>query len=282
MVTEAESKGKELRAVYLNLMKKVLTHSLWREEILVIRKSNTKDFKATIRNLVIDFTGKAGFYLAKKKTRSVNEIDLGLGWPQNAETMIGLKRLDNLQYCCTEVITRNVPGDFIEAGVWRGGATIFMNAILHAYNENGRKVWVADSFEGLPAPSPEKYPLDKDDKHHEWESLKVSIEEVKLNFEKYNLLDDNVVFLKGWFKDTLPKAPIDKLAVIRLDGDIYESTWDSIVSLYPKLQPGGFVIIDDYHNKSCEQAITDYRKKFNITDEIKMIDWTGAYWQKSN
>jgi hypothetical protein len=103
-----------------------------------------------------------------------------------------------------------------------------------------------------------------------------------MNFEKYNLLDENVVFLKGWFKDTLPNAPIDKLAVIRLDGDIYESTWDSITNLYPKLQPGGFIIIDDYYvNKSCEQAITDYQNKFGITEEINRIDWAGGYWQKS-
>ena len=282
MVMETWSREKESRDRYLDLMKKVLTHSLWREDIYVLQKRSGRNLKNKLRNFVIDLIGRTGYYLGRKETRTDNEIDQGIGWPRQADTMIGLKRLENLQYCCEAVIEMNIPGDFIEAGVWRGGATIFMNAVLRAHHEKGRKVWVADSYEGLPAPSPDRYPLDKGDKHHTWESLKISVEEVRMNFEKYNLLDENVVFLKGWFKDTLPNAPIDKLAVIRLDGDIYESTWDSITNLYPKLQPGGFIIIDDYYvNKSCEQAITDYQNKFGITEEINRIDWAGGYWQKS-
>jgi O-methyltransferase len=195
--------------------------------------------------------------------------------------MIGRKRLDNLQSCVESVLTEGVEGDFIETGVWRGGSCIFMRAILAAHGVHDRRVFVADSFAGLPEPDGDKYPEDKGDTHHIHDRLAISREQVAANFEKYGLLDDQVVFLKGWFKDTLPNAPIEKLAVLRLDGDMYESTMDALESLYPKLSPGGYCIIDDYSLPGCEKAVADYRARHGIEDEIQTIDWTGSYWQKS-
>jgi hypothetical protein len=195
--------------------------------------------------------------------------------------MIGLKRLDNLQNCIETVIRENVTGDLIETGVWRGGACILMRGVLAAYGDNGRKVFVADSFEGLPKADEEKYPADKGDNHYLFSPvLAVSREEVENNFKRYNLLDEQVVFLQGWFKDTLPSAPIQKIAVMRLDGDMYESTMDALVTLYPKLSLGGYCIIDDYALKGCKKAVDDYRERLKIKAELKEIDWTGRYWRK--
>jgi len=206
----------------------------------------------------------------------------GRDWPATAHTMIGLKRLDNLQTCVEDVLSNNVPGDLVETGVWRGGATIFMRAILKAYGVADRRVWVADSFEGLPPPRPEQYPRDAGDVHHTYEQLAISLDVVKANFERYGLLDRQVAFLKGWFRDTLPHAPIRKLAVLRLDGDMYESTMDALVHLYPKLSVGGYLIVDDYGCiPSCREAVHDYRGSYGITDEILWIDWTGVYWRRS-
>ncbi len=197
--------------------------------------------------------------------------------------MIGMKRLDNIQFCVNDVIQKKIPGDLIETGVWRGGATIFMRAILKAHNISDRSVWVADSFEGLPMPNADEYPLDAGDKHHKFSELAISVEQVQLNFEKYGLLDQQVKFLKGWFRDTLPKAPIEKLAVLRLDGDMYESTMDALNALYPKLSIGGYLIIDDYGAvPGCKKAIHDYREKHQILDGIITIDWTGAFWKKTS
>lgn len=204
----------------------------------------------------------------------------GMDWPSCAHTMIGMKRLDNIQFCVEDTIKRQIAGDFIETGVWRGGATIFMRAILKAYGITDRSVWVADSFIGLPAPTPEIYPADLGDEHHKAKVLAVSMEQVKSNFNKYDLLDDQVKFLYGWFKDTLPSAPIDRLAVLRLDGDMYESTMDALNALYPKLSIGGYIIVDDYILKGCKKAIDDYREKYHIVEEIITIDWAGVYWQK--
>jgi hypothetical protein len=206
----------------------------------------------------------------------------GRDWSESAHTMIGLKRLDNLQFCVEDILTHDIPGDLIETGVWRGGATIFMRAILKAYGVENRSVWVADSFEGLPPPNPEKYQHDRGDTHHTVKFLAVSLDQVKANFERYGLLDEQVRFLKGWFSQTLPQAPIEQLAVIRLDGDMYESTMDALVSLYPKLSIGGYLIVDDYGAlPGCRQAVDDYRTSHGIYDEIIPIDWTGVYWQRS-
>jgi len=111
--------------------------------------------------------------------------------------MIGEKRLDNLQFCVEDVLKRGVPGDLIETGVWRGGATILMRAILKAYGDQTRKVFVADSFEGLPKPDGKKYPSDVGNKFHAFSVFAISLEEVQENFRRYGLLDDQVHFLKG-------------------------------------------------------------------------------------
>lgn len=211
--------------------------------------------------------------------------DNGRDWPMVAHSMIGSKRMSNLRFACSQVIERGVEGDFIETGVWRGGASIFMRGVLKAYNCTDRKIWVADSFEGLPPPDAEAYPVDKDSVFHKFPQLAVSLEQVQANFAKYGLLDEQVVFLKGWFKDTLPTAPIQKLAVMRLDGDMYESTINALDNLYGKLSVGGFAVIDDYGIvPECKQAVQDYRAQHSISDTSQPlidIDGIGAYWIKA-
>ena len=152
-----------------------------------------------------------------------------------------------------------------------------MNGINKFYNEN-RTIFVADSFEGLPKPD-DKYSEDKDDKHHTKADLSVSLREVKNNFASYGLLDENVQFIKGFFKDTLHKAPIEKLAILRLDGDMYSSTIQALDALYHKVSIGGYVIIDDYKLAACKQAVHDFRDKYGIVDVIREIDQDGVYWR---
>ena len=157
-----------------------------------------------------------------------------------------------------------------------------MKAILNAYGEHTRNVWVADSFEGLPKPNEDAYPDDRGDDLYTFEELSVSQEQVQEHFRRFDLLDANVRFLKGWFKDTLPSAPIERLAVMRLDGDMYESTMDALKALYPKLSPGGFVIIDDYGCiPACKKAVEDYRSAHGIVEPVITIDWSGVYWRRA-
>ncbi len=204
----------------------------------------------------------------------------GRDWPGKAKTMIGVLRMRNLRQLCEEVIKNDIPGDLCEAGVWRGGACIYMRGILEAWEERTRKVFVADSFKGLPPPNAKDYPVDAGDVQHTYKKIAVPKNEVIENFFNYNLMDDRVVFIEGWFKDTLPTAPIDTLSVLRLDCDMYESTTQVLENLYPKLSVGGYCIIDDYNLPPCVKATEDYREERDITTEIHQIDGHGVYWQK--
>jgi O-methyltransferase len=188
--------------------------------------------------------------------------------------------MDNIQYCIETVLADDIAGDLIETGVWRGGATIFMRGVLAAYGIKDRAVWVADSFDGVPPPTrPEDAGFDLSKKLVPF--LAVNKETVVDLFERYGLLDSQVKFLAGWFKDTLPAAPIETISVLRLDGDLYESTMDALNPLYAKVSRGGFIIVDDYYTcPPCRKAIDDFRATNGITDEMVKIDNESLYWRK--
>ena len=245
----------ELRSLYIDLIQKCLTNTIY-EDPPVDKWSGGK-YDNSLR-------------------------DRGLDWPSEAHTMIGNQRMTNLRKITEYVITHGIPGDMIETGVWRGGACIFMRAILKAHGVTDRVVWCADSFEGLPKPDAERFPQDTGDIHHTYEPLKVSIADVQANFAKYGLLDGQVKFLKGWFKETLPEASIERLSILRLDGDMYQSTAEGLMYLYDKVTPGGFVIVDDYGALGgCQAATNDFRRERNISEPIQNIDGIGVYWQKT-
>jgi O-methyltransferase len=205
----------------------------------------------------------------------------GRDWPGAADTMVGLRRLQNLQDCILDILHNDVPGDLIETGVWRGGASIFMRAVLKVFGDSQRNVWLADSFQGLPPPDGERFPVDRHDMHWKHAHLAVSLEQVQANFQRYGLLDDRVRFLVGWFRDTLPTAPVERLSLLRLDGDMYESTIEALRALYPRLSPGGYVVVDDYGAvPGCREAVHDYRSAESITEPLEQIDWTGVFWRR--
>jgi hypothetical protein len=195
--------------------------------------------------------------------------------------MIGEKRLENLRECIEDVIANNVPGDLIEAGAWRGGATIFMRALLELHGVTDRVVFVADSFRGPPPPDPERSPADDGSVLHEIDFLWAPFEQVAQNFFRFGLLDDQVRLVEGWFDETLPALNDRTWSVARLDGEMYESTMTSLENLYPGVSPGGYVIIDDYTLEPCRRAVDDYRSAHGVEEEIRSIDATGRYWRKS-
>lgn len=243
--------GKQL---YLDLMKRCLSNLIYQDGSALRGKDRPFDLRMRVE---------------------------GRDWPVKAHTMIGIHRLDNLHFCVEDVLARKVPGDLMETGVWRGGAAILMRAILKVNGVIDRRVWCADSFEGLPPPDPQKYPHDANLELNVYKELAISLEEVQTNFRRYNLLDDQVRFLKGWFRDTLPGAPVERLAVLRLDGDLYESTMDALTALYPKVSSGGYLIVDDYGDiPACKQAVHDYRDRHGVREDIVPIDHAGVFWMK--
>lgn len=271
-------KATDVAELYLDLLKKCLTRYMF-DEIYQVVEPRKGSLQRVLYTMLRPFLLRYQLQLVRRVQLEVRAE--GRDWPIEAETMIGLKRLDNLQYCIVNVLQQGVPGDLIECGVWRGGATIFMRAVLKAYGDTERIVWVADSFQGLPKPDPKRYPADEGDLHWTWQQLAVPLEEVKKNFAKYGLLDDQVRFLAGWFCDTLPDAPISRLAVLRIDADMYQSTIEALRFLYPKVSVGGYVIVDDYGAApGCKRAVDDFRREYGIDEELCWIDWTGVFWQR--
>ena len=233
---------------YLELLKRVLTGALFPESAdQPMQPSAVSSPKAAIRNFIINVAAKKNIRLVKRGRYDAAAREEGRDWPSIAYTMVGMKRLNNVQHAIETALSHNIPGDIVECGVWRGGCTIFMRAVLDAHNVSDRIVWAVDSFEGLPKPDTVKYPADQGYDLSQIDYLSIPLEAVRGNFDRFGLLDQQVQFLKGWFKDTLPTAPIGTIAVLRADGDLYESTQDILNNLYDKVSPGGFVIIDDYY-----------------------------------
>lgn len=200
--------------------------------------------------------------------------------PATAFTMIGERRMLQLQQAAETAIRDRIPGDFLEAGAWRGGACILMRAVLAAWGDERRRVWVADSFEGMPPLAPGQ-PGASVDKLRDVEGFVVSADDVRANFARYDLLDDRVVFLEGWFRDTLRNDAIDTLAILRIDAVLRESTTDALAALYDKVAPGGYVILDDYGAfAGCRAAVAEFRRDRGITDPIEWIDDSGAWWRR--
>jgi hypothetical protein len=288
----------ENATLYLDLLKQCLTASIYDESAWYVLGSledkRPRSFKEFLKKLFVNLAWRKRLVIVKTvpfDSELVEQRKRGRGWPMFGYTMIGLHRLNNIQQCIENVIRDGVDGDLIEAGAWRGGATIFMRAVLKQYGITDRLVWVADSFEGLPklTEAQSQHPGDLSVEVERLNSggpmklgLAVSLDQVRANFSKFDLLDDQVRFLKGWFRDTLPSAPIKKLAVLRLDGDMYQSTMDTLEALYHKVSPGGYVIVDDYNVwPHCKKAVDDFRARRGIVDRMIEIDQDAVYWQVS-
>ena len=176
----------EAAGLYLDLMKKCLAFTLWEEPYIPV-EAVMMNYRFHRRTLLRAFTR----VLRSFHLRAVQDADYdqsrraeGRMWPAYADTMIRLARLDNIQFCVESALRDNVAGDLLEAGVWRGGGTILMRAVLAAHQVRDRRVWVADSFQGLPKPDAMASPADAGDRHHRFEYLAVSREQVAANFRR--------------------------------------------------------------------------------------------------
>lgn len=250
-------------------------------EWIVVRKTPKKILYGVLSALV----SLAGLKLVKPDRKSIEQRrklrESGLDWPPFAKTMVGRKRLDNIQMIVETLVQDKIAGDVIETGVWRGGASIFTRLMLNINGAQDKVLYACDSFEGLPPPDAKTYPADEGDQHHTFKMLAVSQDEVAENFRLFGALGENVKFIEGFFEQSLVTPPCEKFSLLRLDGDMYSSTIQALEPLYPRLEKGGFIIIDDYALPACRLAVEDYRKAHTINEPIVDIDGVGAYWRKS-
>jgi O-methyltransferase len=201
----------------------------------------------------------------------------GLDWPLHGLTMVGLNRLDDLQACVESVVRDGIEGDLIEAGAWRGGASILMRATLDTLGESERTVHVADSFQGFPA-------ADELGDLNAIDFLAVPADEVRESFARFGL-EHGVRLLPGFFERTLPALAGTRWALVRLDADTYEATRAALEALYPGLAVGGYVIVDDYGvmtRDECRRAVDEFRARHGITEPLEQVDWTCVRWRREH
>jgi O-methyltransferase len=207
----------------------------------------------------------------------------GRDWPLNALTMAGLMRLDDLQLCVESVVGDDIEGDLIEAGTWRGGASILMRATLDSLGADERTVWLADSFEGFPEADPDAFPEDADgDDLSGLSFLAAPLEQVRGHFGRFGF-ERGVRFVPGFFSETMPSLRGGRWSVVRIDGDTYESTWLTLESLYPGLSTGGYLIIDDYQFVAeCRRAVDQFRLEREIAEPLEPVDWSCVRWRRES
>jgi O-methyltransferase len=204
----------------------------------------------------------------------------GREWPLQGLSMCGYPRLADLQRCVETIVAEGIEGDLIEAGVWRGGASILARATLDSLGETDRAVWLADSFQGLPPPDAEGFPEDREMDLHAIDFLAVSQADVRANFARLGL-DHDVRFVEGFFSETLPALRGNRWALIRLDADMYESTWQTLEALYPGLAQGGYVVFDDYGDvEEGRRAMDDFRRERGIETPLERVDHTCVRWRR--
>ena len=271
---------------YFDLLKSSLCSSLYDESAWQritgplkqeVAGNPVKRLKRAFSRGILKSAAKRGIILLRDLPYIPELRQKGIDWPLFGYTMTGRDRLDCLHKCLDTIVSENIPGDVVETGVWRGGSMILASAVLE---DSDRKIWCCDSFEGMPVPTVHDQAFSGTEDFSDLEFHQVSVEQVKDNFRRYGLLSDRIQFVKGWFSESLPKAPIDRIAILRMDGDLYESTRDTLAPLYPKVSPGGFVIVDDYNSwEGCKQAVTEYREQHGITAPIIPIDNFAVYWR---
>ncbi len=201
-------------------------------------------------------------------------------------TMTSEERLYSLYKAAEYVSKNNITGDIVECGVWRGGSTMCALLSLTKQNDLTRKVFLYDTYEGMSEPTEKdadhsgknaQQLLNQSEKTTEdimW--CYAPIDDVKKNISSTQYPIEKVVFVKGKVEETIPQTVPDKIAILRLDTDWYESTYHELTHLYPKLVSGGVLIIDDYgHWKGAREAVDQYFKENNIEMLLNRIDYTG-------
>lgn len=222
-------------------------------------------------------------YKAKSKSlpKDFNEFEVGAFAKVRPYTMTTPERVVTLLRSVEYIIDRNIPGAFVECGVYKGGSMMAIALALLRLNVYARELYLYDTFSGMAEPGPE----DERWAHDTWKSKRQSdyynawayggtVEQVKKNLLStgYNN-EEHIKMVAGKVEDTIPGVIPDKIALLRLDTDFYESTRHELEYLFPKLVSGGILIIDDYWAfQGSKKATQEYLKKNDIQCYLNRID----------
>lgn len=208
-------------------------------------------------------------------------------------TMTSVDRMFGLYTSVRYVLEKNIPGDFVECGVWRGGSSLMMAKMLSDRNITDRKIFLYDTFEGMPPPSKKDRSFDGADAQKQLDENANNKEEsvwcladlndVRKNLSLSNLSTEQILYVQGKVEDTIPQNVPENIALLRLDTDWYESTKHELTHLYPILKKDGVLIIDDYgHWEGCRKAVDEYfagKKNYLL---FHRLDYTGRMATKNH
>jgi len=199
-------------------------------------------------------------------------------------TMTSPERIFALRAAVRYVAGNGIPGDIVECGVWKGGSMTAVARTLLELNDRSRVLYLFDTFEGMPSPTdadvdyagqPAKVRLDRSERDASVWAI-APLDQVKRAVQSVGYDPDRCRFIKGRVEDTIPKEAPARIALLRLDTDWYESTWHELVHLFPRLSPGGVLIIDDYgHWRGARRATDEYLAQYRVKLLLNRIDYTG-------
>jgi O-methyltransferase len=200
-------------------------------------------------------------------------------------TMTSPERMYCLYKAVEHVSAAAIPGDVVECGVWRGGSSMLAASILEELGDRTRHSWLFDTFEGMSPPTSDdiafsgeaaegRWEQDQAEDHNEW--CYAPLEDVQQNLRSTGRDENLLHFVKGKVEDTIPQHSPDQIALLRLDTDWYESTYHELIHLFPRIAPGGVLIIDDYgHWAGARKAVDQYLDERDIKLLLNRVDYTA-------
>lgn len=193
-------------------------------------------------------------------------------------TMLSLPRLKALYRLAREIERGGVAGALVECGVYRGGSAAVM-AYAGRHAPAPRPLWLFDSFQGLPRPSPEDGAKAREEYHAGW--CQGSAEDVREVFRLLGIPLSRLHVVEGWYQDTFPKAQVRPISLLHIDADWYESVKLCLEKFYDAVEPGGFVVLDDYgYWEGCRKAVDEFFQRRALRARLIQVDYTGHYFEK--
>ena len=201
-------------------------------------------------------------------------------------TMTSVERMYALHTAVRHVVARDIPGDFVECGVWRGGSAMMIAMTLAEMGASSRRLHLFDTFAGMTRPEDvdrrgkdgsetvSRWELFQREDHNEW--AYAPLDEVKTNMATTGHPAESIVYVEGEVEKTLPAQAPGAIALLRLDTDWYRSTHHELTCLYPHLAPSGVLIIDDYGSfEGAKKAVDDYFAAAGGGPFLHRIDTAG-------
>jgi O-methyltransferase len=200
-------------------------------------------------------------------------------------TMTSPERIHALVTAVEYVIANDIPGDIVECGVWRGGSMMAVAETLVRLGKTNRRLYLFDTFEGMPPPAETDVNfrgeaaadlMSKAERDTAWVWAVAQLEDVKERMRSTGYPEDLIEYVEGKVEDTIPREAPEQVAILRLDTDWYQSTKHEMKHLYPRLSPGGVLIVDDYgHWEGAKKAVDEYIVEERVRCLLCRVDYTG-------